>query len=290
MTTADVFILRSCTVDDWVRDHGLPRRPGPSPACSASAILPFALARELLGYDAERRSRRVVRAEWRPRFPDIPHQSELHRRRRGLQGALALRRQHGVAAVPASTGDWLAIDTPPLPVKPPRRVRGPDHWAGPDGRHAGFGRGAAKALWFYGCRLAVLAPLLTSLPLVWALVPAAVNARAVAEWLLEALHDLQLLVDKGFRGKTFAATLAEQAITVLVPPTTAERDAMPAADRAFIAAHRNRSEGSVTRAKDQFHLEQHRALSFWGLRARVTTRLAALTLDHRWRHAGLALA
>jgi hypothetical protein len=289
MTTEDLLILLFCTIDDWVQAHGLPWRPGPTPACSDSEILTFALARELLGYDSERRFRRVLLCEWRHLFPHIPAQSELNRRTRWLQGALEILRQQWIADVPASTGDWLAIDTTPLPVKHPSRVRGPDHWDGPDGLHAGFGRCAAKALWFYGFRLAVLAPLLTPVPLVWALVPAAVNEREVAEWLLEAMHDLHLLVDKGFRGKQFVANLTAQQITVLLPPTKTERATLPAAARAFIAAHRNRIEGIFTRAKDQFHLEHHRALSFWGLLARVTAKLAALTLDHRWRAAGLAL-
>src|SRR5579883_3264996 len=250
MTTEDLLILLFCTVDDWVQDHGLPWRPGPTPACSDREILTFALARELLGYDSERRFRRVLRADWRHRFAHSPAQSELNRRTRWLHGALERLRQQWVADIPATTGDWLAIDTTPLPVKHPSRVRGPDHWDGPDGLHAGFGRCAATAWWCYGFRLAVLAPLLTPVPLVWALVPAAVNEREVAEWLVEAMHDLQLLVDKGFRGKRFTATLAEQRITVLVPPTNAEREGMPAADRACIAAHRNRIEGIFTRATD----------------------------------------
>ena len=289
MTTEDLLILRFCTVDDWVQAYPLPWRPGPAPACADSEILTFALARELLGYSSERRFRRVLRADWPHLFPHIPAQSELNRRTRWLGAALELLRQHWLADVPAAIGDWVAIDTTPLPVKHPSRVRGPDQWDGPDGLHARFGRCAAKALWFYGFRLAMLTPLLTPLPLVWALVPAAVNERDVAEALLEGLHDLHLLTDKGFRGAAFAAHLAEQRITVLMPPTKAERTTMPAAIRACIAAHRNRVEGCFTTAKDQFNRERHRAHTFWGLLTRVMGKFAALTLRHRWRQAGLAV-
>lgn len=103
------------------------------------------------------------------------------------------------------------------------------------------------------------------------------------------MHDLHLLADKGFRGRAFAAELAEQRITLLTPPTKAERRTMPAAVHRFIAAHRNRIEGCFTRAKDQFHLEHHRAHTFWGLVTRVSAKFAALTLAHRWREAGLDL-
>lgn len=287
MTTEALLILLFCTIDDWVQDYGIPWRPGPTPACSDSEILTFALARELLGYDSERRFRRVLLADWRHLFPHIPAQSELNRRTRWLCGAAELLRQQWVADIPAAAGDWVAVDTTPLPVKHPSRVRHADAWSGPDGLHAGYGRCAAKALWFYGFRLAVLTPLLTPIPLVWALVPAAVNERTVALDLLAGMHDLHLLADKGFRGRAFAAALATQRITLLTPPSKAERQTMPEAVRRFIAAHRNRIEGCFTEAKDQFHLEHHRAHTFWGLITRVSAKFAALTLSHRWRQAGL---
>lgn len=234
MTTEDLLILRFCTVDDWVREHPIPWRPGPTPRCSDRAVITWMLARESLGYDSERRFRRLLLADWRHLFPQIPAQSALNRRSRWLGAAAALPRQHRLADIPAVAGDWLAIDTTPLPVKHPSRVRHADTWVGPEGSHAGYGRCAVKALCFSGFRLAVLTPLLT-------------------------------------------------------PPTRAERRTMPAAVCRFIAAHRNRIEGCFTHAKDQFHLEQHRVHTFWGLVTRISTKFAALTLAHRWRQAGLDL-
>jgi DDE family transposase len=289
MTTEDLLIVLFCTVDDWVRHGGIPERPGPAPACTDSEILTFALARELLGYDSERRFRRVLLADWRHLFPHIPAQSELNRRTRWLSGAFELLRQHWFGALPTTTDGWVAFDTSPLPVKHPSRVRHPDAWTGPDGLHAGFGFCAAKALWFYGFRLATLGPLLEPVPWVWALVPAAVNEREVALDLLEGAHDLRLLADKGLRGKAFAAALATQRITLLTPPTKAERSTMPQAVRRFIADHRGRIESTYNTLKDQFHLEHHRAKTFWGLLTRVMGKLAAYTLRTVWRHAGLSL-
>ena len=97
MKTEDLLIILFCEVDDWVRVHPLPTRPGRLPACSDSEVLTFALARELLGYDSERRFRRVLRDDWRYLFPHIPAQSELNRRTRWLWGALEALRQHYVA-------------------------------------------------------------------------------------------------------------------------------------------------------------------------------------------------
>jgi hypothetical protein len=287
MRTEDLLIVLFCTVDDWLQAHPPPRRPGPRPACSDSEVLTFALAREVLGYTSERRFRRVLLADWRHLFPQIPAQSELNRRTRWLWGAFEQLRQHWLAHLPPATERWYALDTTPLPVKQPSRVRGPDQWQGPNDLVAGFGRCAAKGLWFYGFRIAVLAPLLEPVPVRWALIPAAGDEREAARALLDGLSGLHLLTDKGFRSRPFAAALAEQAITLLTPPTKAERATLPPGLRQFIAAHRNRIETGFNTLKDQLNLEHHRARTVWGLLTRLASKFAALTLRAVWRRAGL---
>jgi hypothetical protein len=128
MTTEDLLIVLVCAVDDWVQRHGQPQRPGPAPTGADSEVLTFAVAREVLGYTSERRFRRVLVRDWRHLVPPVPAQSELTRRTRWLSGALELLRQHGLADLPAALGHWVAIDTTPLPVKHPSRVRGVDGW------------------------------------------------------------------------------------------------------------------------------------------------------------------
>ena len=111
LTTEDLLMLLCCVVDAWVRAHGIPARPGPTPSYADSAVLTFALARELLGSDSERRFRRVLLAAWRHLFPHIPAQSARNRCTRWRSGALAGRAahdhgrlsqlRHGAAAGPA---------------------------------------------------------------------------------------------------------------------------------------------------------------------------------------------
>src|SRR5215216_949746 len=174
METEELLSVLFCEVDDWVRAHPLPRRPGPAPACADGGVPTSALAREVLGYDAERRSRRVPRDDWGHLFPQLPARAELDRRTRWLWGALESPRRHWPARLPAATEGWSAFDTTPPPVKHPSRVRRPDPWRLPGGLVARFGRRAARALWFSGVRLAVRAPLIDPLPICWGLVPAAV--------------------------------------------------------------------------------------------------------------------
>jgi len=162
-------------------------------------------------------------------------------------------------------------------------VRRADQWHLPGGLVAGFGRCAAKALWFYGFRVAVRTPLLGPVPLCWALVPAAVNEREVLLDVAGPAVGGRILADKGLRGAAITQALASHGILLLTPPTKRERATMPAVVQRFIAAHRNRIEGVFTTEKDQFHLEHHRALTPWGLLTRIAAKLTAFTLRAVWR-------
>lgn len=289
MRTEDLLIVVFCEVDDWVQAQPLPVRPGRTPACADREVLTFALARELLGYDSERRFRRLLRADWQHLFPHIPAQSELNRRTRWLWGALELLRQHWLSHLPAATEHWYAFDTTPLPVKHPSRVRGPDQWCLPGGLVARFGRCAAKALWFYGFRIAILTPLIDPVPIRWALVPAACNERDVLEDQLDGASLLQVLADKGLRSHAVSARLSERGIGLLTPPTKRERATTPRLVQRFIAAHRNRIETSFATLKDQLPLEHHRARTGWGLLTRIAGKLAAFTRRAVWCRAGLTV-
>jgi Transposase DDE domain len=96
-----------------------------------------------------------------------------------------------------------------------------------------------------------------------------------------------MLTDKGFCGCAFVAGLADQRITLLMPPTRPEQATLSARLRRYIADHRNRIESGINTLKDRFHLEQHRAKTFHGLLTRLMAKLAAFTIRPVWRRAGL---
>ncbi len=186
-------------------------------------------------------------------------------------------RAHLAAGVPAD--DCQQIDTSALPVRHPSRVRGPDSWTGPGGLHARFGRDAAHGEWFYGFRLAAKTDLGSRIIRAWGIVPAAVNEREAAEDLLEAgPPPRDLLADKGFTGKTFAAGQAARGTAVLVPPTKDQRRSMPAILQKIIAEWRNRIETTFKEITDQMELARHSAHTFWGLLTRTAATIAAHTL------------
>ncbi|MGZ6576471.1 MAG: IS982 family transposase [Solirubrobacteraceae bacterium] len=276
----DLFVYVYVLVDDGIgsRAIAIAPRPGPAPACSDAELLSIALVRHLLGRRSEAGFLAEVARDWSHLFPRLPHQSEANRRIRWLRGAFEQLRAMLAARLPAD--DCQQVDTSALPVKHTSRVRGPDGWTGPGNDLAArFGRDAAHAEWFYGFRLAIKADLGSRIVRAWSIVPAAVNEREVAEDLLETGHwPRDLLADKGFNGRAFAARLATHGTALLVPPAKDQRAAMAPILLAVIAQWRNRIETTFSEITDLMELARHGAHTFWGLLTRTAATIAAHTL------------
>ena len=277
--TEDLFIYVYVLVDDAIATKAIsiPARPGPTPGRSDAEILAITLVRLLMGRRSEAGFLAEVARDWAHLFPVLPHQSEFNRRARWLWGAFELFRAALAANVPDD--DCQQVDTSALPVKHASRVRGPDSWIGPGGLAARFGRDAAHAEWFYGFRLAIKTDLGSRIVRAWGIVPAAVNERQVAESLLEAgPRPRDLLCDKGFNGKAFAAGQAARGTAILVPPTKDQRRSMPAVLQKIIAEWRNRIEVTFGEITEMMELARHGAHSFRGLLTRTAATTAAHTL------------
>jgi hypothetical protein len=282
LPTEDLFVYVYVLVDDAISSGAIaiPPRPGPAPACSDAELLAIALVRHLLGRRSEAGFLAEVARDWAHLFPRLPHQSEANRRIRWLWGASEQLRAALAARLPED--DCQQIDTSALPVKHASRVRGPDQWTGPGNDLAArFGRDAAHAEWFYGFRLAIKTDLGSRIVRAWSIVPAAVSERDVAQDLLEAgPPPRDLLADKGFNGKAFAAQQTARGTAVLVPPTKEQRKRMPAILQKVIAERRNRVEASFGEITDLMELARHGAHTFWGLLTRTAATIAAHTLLH----------
>lgn len=279
LPTEDLFVYVYVLIHDLIIAGlvAIPPRPGPAPGCSDAELLTIVMVRHLLGRRSEAGFLAEVAGDWSHLFPRLPHQSEANRRARWLRGAFEQIRVTLAARLPED--DCQQIDTSALPVKHTSRVRGPDGWTGPDGLHARFGRDAAHAEWFYGFRLAIKTDLGSRIVRAWSIVPAAVNERDVADDLLEGgPPPRDLLLDKGFTGKAFAAGQARRGTAVLIPPAKGQRHRMPAILRKIIAEWRNRIETTFKEITDQIELARHGAHTFWGLLTRTAATIAAHTL------------
>jgi hypothetical protein len=280
LPTEELFVYVYVLIHDLLRAGAIviPRRPGPAPACTDAELLAIAQVRHLLGRRSESGFLAEVARDWGHLFPVLPCQSEANRRTRWLWGAFEQLRAVLAARLPED--DCQQVDTSALPVKHPSRVRGPDQWTGPGNDLAArFGRDAAHAEWFYGFRLAVKTDLGSRIVRAWAIVLAAASERDVAGNLLEAgPAPRDLLADKGFSGRAFAAAQAAQGTAVLVPPGKAQRAAMPSILRKVIAEWRNRVETTFSEITDRMELARHGAHTFWGLLTRTAATIAAHTL------------
>jgi hypothetical protein len=280
LPTEELFVYVYVLIHDLMlaRAVVVPGRPGPAPACSDAELLAIAVVRHLLGRRSEAGFLAEVGRDWSHLFPVLPCQSEANRRTRWLWGAFEQLRNALAARLPED--DCQQVDTSALPVKHPSRVRGPDQWTGPGNDLAArFGRDAAHAEWFYGFRLAAKTDLGSRIVRAWSIVPAAVSERDVAADLLESgPAPRDLLADKGFSGRGFAAAQAARGTAVLVPPGKGQRTAMPSILRKVIAEWRNRIETTFSELTDQMELARHGAHTFWGLLTRTAAIIAAHTL------------
>lgn len=280
LPTEDLFVYVYVLVDDAISAQAvaIAPRPGPAPACTDAELLAVALVRHLLGRRSEAGFLAEVVRDWAHLFPKLPHQSEANRRIRWLWGAFEQLRAMLAARLPVD--DCQQVDTTALPVKHTSRVRGADGWTGPGNDLAArFGRDAAHAEWFYGFRLAIKADLGSRVVRAWSIVPAAVNEREVAGDLLQAgPPPRDLLCDKGFNGRAFAAAQAARGTAVLVPPAKDQRARMPVLLLKVIAQWRNRIEASFGEITEQMGLTRHGAHTFWGLLTRTAATIAAHTL------------
>jgi DDE family transposase len=278
MPLADVFVHVYVLVDDALADGAVavPPRPGPTPACSDAEVLTIALVRHLLARRSERGFLAEVRRDWSHYFPALPAQSEFNRRVRWLWGAFEHLRQRLLAGVPPD--NWQQIDTTALPVKHPSRVRGPDAWQGPGELRAGFGWDAAHREWFYGFRLGLRTDLGRRLVRAWAIVPAAVDERAVADDLLDGAAPAGLLLDRGFLRRSWAAEYERRGTRVVYAHGKAERQRLPVAVRRPVAKFRNRIETTTGELTETLDLARHGAKTFWGLLTRVAGTILAHTL------------
>ena len=280
LPTEELFVYVYVLVHDLILSGAIriPRRPGPAPACTDAELMAIAQVRHLLGRRSESAFLAEVARDWGHLFPRLPCQSEANRRTRWLWGAFEQLRVALATRLPED--DCQQVDTSALPVKHASRVRGPDGWTGPGNDLAArFGRDAAHAEWFYGFRLAVRTDLGSRIVRAWAIVAAAVNERDVASDLLEtgpAPRDL--LADKGFSGRAFAAAQAARGTAVLVPPDKRQRPATPSTLLKVIAEWRNRIETTFSEITVQMELARHGAHTFWGLLARTAATIAAHTL------------
>lgn len=236
----------------------------------------MALVGECKGWHEET----VLLSEWathRDLIPRQPERSRFTRRRRHLQGAINALRRLFLAALDLAADRQCVLDSLPVPVIRWHLV--------PDGARlawevhgARIGYVASKKQWVFGYKLYVLTTL-NGVILDFVLAPANVTELQAGTELLEEHTDRLVLGDKAFVSRPAADRLrAENRIALLTLPRRNQPRQPPAAVRGLLNAARQVAETVNSQLAEQFGVETNHAQGFWGLTARLYTKLTAHTL------------
>ncbi len=253
-----------------------PRR-GPEPGCSDSELITMALVGECRGWTKET----DLVTHWRERrhlFPVVPERSRFNRRRRALMHAINAIRQGVLAVLDLAQDRQCAIDSLPVPVLQFHLVPSSPSAATWQSEGATFGKVPTKKQTVFGYKLHLLVTL-NGVIRDFVLAPANASDVSVGAELLGEQEDLAAIGDKGYISAPLAAALrAERDVLLLTVPRRNQRAQLPPALAALQARWRQVVETVNQQLSEQLHIEENRAHSFWGLCARLYSKLTAHTL------------
>jgi hypothetical protein len=214
--------------------------------------------------------------EYRYLFPHIPSQSRFNRRRRNLMQAINLIRQVLLRSLDLSLDRQCIIDSLPIPVVQFHLVPGSTgDWKAYDAR---FGKAITKKQTIFGYRLHLLITL-SGLILDFELTAANCTDLEAGFELLNEHTDLEVLGDKGYISAAKATELWEQnRILLQTIPRSNQKQQVPEAFKHLHNAIRQLIETVNGQLSGQFGIEKNYAHTFWGLCARLYSKLTAHTL------------
>jgi len=265
-----------CIIDEvWQRIAPWFTRPGPSPVCSDSEVITMAIVGECRGWDQETE----LISNWQERrdlFPQVPERSRFNRRRRALQQAINLIRRLVLDMLDLAQDRYCALDSVPVPVVHFHLVPGASReWAT---QGATFGKVVTKKQTIFGYKLHLLVTL-QGVIVDFHLAPAHVADGTVGAELLVEHTNKTVLGDKGYISAPLAADLAAaNQVQLLTVPRRNQKRQLPAAVARLLNAERQIIETVHDQLTEQFHIDTNHAYSFWGLCARLYTKLTAHTL------------
>lgn len=272
----DFSLLIYLTVDDiWQEIGQLFSRPGPDPECSDSELIAMAIIGECRGWHQETE----LISNWhdhRDLFPIIPERSRFNRRRRNLMWAINVIRRVILSQMELALDQQGLIDSVPIPVVKFHLV--PESTGDWKAYGARYGRIESKKETIFGYKLHLLITL-NGLILNFELAPANAADLHVGHELLEQHTDMEVLGDKAYISAEVAAELLRTNRIELktLPRRNQQKQATSDQKRVFNAA-RQMIETVNSQLAEQFNIETTYAHSFWGLCARLYTKLTAHTI------------
>jgi hypothetical protein len=251
------------------------KRPGPKPVCSDSELIAMCLIGECKGWDMETDLLSNLQAH-RDLFPHLPEQSRFNRRRRQLMWVINLVRRCLLAQMDLAQDPQCVIDSLPIPVVQFHLV--PSSTGEWPAYEATFGRVTSKKETIFGYRLHLLITL-GGLIVDFELAPANATDLEVGHELLAAHTDREVIGDKAYISADQAAELwRTNRIRLRTLPRRNQKQQLPPPVRQLFNSVRQIIETVNGQLTEQFHIETNHAHTFWGLCARLYSKLTAHTL------------
>lgn len=251
------------------------KRPGPPPECTDSELIAMTLIGECRGWHMETE----LLSSWKDYtalFPHVPTQSRFNRRRRNLMGTINLIRQVLLRSLDLSAEQECILDSLPIPVVQFHLV--PSSTGDWKAYQASFGKAITKKQTIFGYRLHVLITV-SGLILDFELTPANCPDLAAGVELLSAHTDLEVFADKAYISAPQAAELWQHnRIALRTQPRANQHHQVSAQFRKWHSAIRQLIETVNGQLAAQLGIEKNYAHSFWGLCARLYSKLTAHTL------------
>jgi hypothetical protein len=272
----DFCLLVFVIVDDIMQQLGpMLKRPGPQPECSDSEVITMQLVGECRGWDIETE----MLSNWKEHqdlIPHIPSQSRFNRRRRQLAGVVNVLRQVILQTLDVAQDPQCAIDSLPIPVVEFHLVPGASsEWAA---HAATFGKVPSKKVTIFGYKLHLLVTL-SGVILDFVLAPANANDLTVAPELLENHFHRDVIGDKAYVSAPLTAQLLlDQGLHLIAMPRRNQKRHIPENVQTLFNSVRQIIETVNGQLTEQFHIEHNHAHSFFGLCARLLSKLTAHTL------------
>jgi hypothetical protein len=251
------------------------KRPGPQPDCSDSELITIAMISECKGWDVETE----LLSNWKSHrhlFPHIPSQSRFNRRRRNLAFIINWIRRILLSWLDVAQDDQCVIDSLPIPVVQFHLV--PASTGDWRAYEADFGKVSSKKQTIFGYKLHLLVTL-NGVILDFALAPASVTDLEAGMDILTEHTNKQVVGDKAYISAAQAAELwRTNRLRLWTLPRKNQKEQLPKPLRRLFNAVRQIIETVNDQLNEQFHIETNHAHSFWGLYARLYTKLTAHTL------------
>ena len=263
-------------VDDIMQElEPILRRPGPAPVFSDSELIAVCLIGECKGWDVETDLLSNM-AAYRALFPHLPVQSRFNRRRRNLMFVMNLIRRILLQQLDLAQDRQCVIDSLPVPAVQFHLV--PTSTGDWPAYGAAFGKVSTKKMTIFGYKLHLLITM-NGLILDFELAPASATDLEVGFELLSEHTALDVIGDKGYISADKAAELWEfNQIRLLTLPRRNQKRQLPKELRRLHNSVRQIIETVNGQLTEQFNIETNHAHSFWGLCARLYTKLTAHTI------------